>query len=111
MTRILGFTVALVLASSVPAFCADAKVDKGKELFTAQKCTLCHSVAGKGNPKGKLDGVGAKLSAAEIKQWITDPVTMAAKTKAERKPPMKPKPLPADDVDALVAYLSTLKEK
>ena len=50
--------------------------------------------------------------AAEIKEWLTDPVAMTAKTKAERKPAMKlTKPLPAEDVDALVAYLSTLKKK
>lgn len=111
MKRIIGFTFALVLAGSVPALCADAKVDRGKEVFTAQKCSLCHSIAGKGNAKGKLDGVGAKLTPAEIKQWIVDPVAMTAKTKAERKPPMKAKAIPPEDVEALVAYLSTLKEK
>ena len=97
----------------VPAagFAEDAKVEKGMQVFAAQKCSLCHSIAGKGNAKGSLDGVGSKLSAAEIKQWLTDPVSMAAKTKAERKPPMKAKPMPADDIDALVAYLGTLKKK
>ena len=46
-----------------------------------------------------------------IRQWITNPKEMTAKTKAERKPPMKAYPnLPAADVDALVAYLQTLKK-
>jgi mono/diheme cytochrome c family protein len=111
MTRIPACALALVFASGVSTLCADAKVDKGKELFTAQKCSVCHSIAGKGNPKGKLDSVGSTLSAEEIRLWITDPTAMAAKAKAERKPPMKPKAMPAEDVDALVAYLSTLKEK
>ena len=36
---------------------------------------------------------------------------MAAKTKAERKPPMKAYPnLAKDDLDALVAYLASLKK-
>jgi cytochrome c553 len=38
---------------------------------------------------------------------------MAAKAKATRKPPMTAKyaALPKDDIDALVAYLSSLKKK
>lgn len=113
MKRIVFTTVAAIAfaAFGSTAFAQDAKVDKGKALFTAQKCTLCHSIEGKGNKKGALDGVGSKLSAAEIKEWIVDPKGMTAKTKAERKPPMKANPkLSAADVDALVAYLSTLKK-
>jgi len=101
---------AAVLALAGPAFGQGAKVEKGKELFTAQKCTNCHSIAGKGNKKGSLDDVGSKLTAAQIKQWITDPEGMAAKENATRKPPMKKKALSNDEVDSLVAYLSTLKK-
>ena len=111
MGRMLSLTTAVVLAWTASTFCADAQTDKGMKVFAAQKCSVCHSIAGKGNAKGKLDGVGAKLTTAEIKQWILDPVTMAKTAKAERKPPMKSKPMAAGDVDALVAYLSTLKEK
>jgi hypothetical protein len=35
---------------------------------------------------------------------------MTAKSKATRKPEMKAYTLPKDDVDALVAYLSSLKK-
>jgi len=35
---------------------------------------------------------------------------MTARTKAARKPEMKAYSLPKDDVDALVAYLTTLKK-
>jgi|SRR5215203_907265 len=111
MKLIVGLTVAFMSASSVSTYCSDDKVEKGMQVFAAQKCSVCHSIGGKGNAKGKLDSIGSKLSAAEIKQWIVDPVTMTANAKAERKPPMKAKPMSADDVDALVAYLSTLKEK
>lgn len=111
MTRIVGMTIVAVLGWTAPALCADEKVEKGMKVFAAQKCSVCHSIAGKGNAKGKLDGVGAKLTPAEIKQWILDPVTMAQKAKAQRKPPMKAKPMSSEDVDALVAYLSTLKAK
>ena len=109
---VLAVSVAAFLIMAGPAAAQDAKVDKGKKVYTDQKCSICHSIEGKGNAKGALDGIGSKLSAAEIKQWIVDPKTMAAKAKAERKPPMKSySNLPADDVDALVAYLQTLKKK
>ena len=82
---------------------------KGKDVYTAQKCNVCHAIAGAGNKKGALDGVGAKLSAADMRSWITDAPTMAAKAKAERKPVMKAYMLAKDDLDALIAYLQTLK--
>jgi mono/diheme cytochrome c family protein len=87
-----------------------ADVTKGEKLFVDQKCTLCHSVGDKGNKKGPLDGVASKLKAEEIREWITDAKGMTAKTKATRKPEMKAYTLPKEDVDALVAYLTTLKK-
>jgi mono/diheme cytochrome c family protein len=86
-----------------------AKVDQGAALFTSQKCIMCHSAAGKGNPKGSLDGVAAKHKSDEIKQWLTDPEAMRDKTHATRTPAMKNPKLTADQVDALVAYISSLK--
>lgn len=105
---VLGLAAAATLLSAGLAAAQDTA--KGAEVYAAQKCSLCHSIAGKGNPKGSLDGVGKKLSAADIKAWITDPATQTAKAKAERKPAMKAYPnLPAADLDALVAYLGSLK--
>jgi hypothetical protein len=71
---------------------------------------MCHSIAGKGNPKGSLDAVGSKHTADEIRQWIVDAKGMTAKSGATRKPAMRHYELPKDDVDALVAYLSSLKK-
>ena len=88
-----------------------AQIEQGKTVYAAQKCSICHSVAGTGNKKGALDGVGSRLTAAEIRQWITMAPEMAAKTKAERKPLMKAYPnIAKDDLDALVAYLHSLKK-
>jgi mono/diheme cytochrome c family protein len=98
----LGLVAASQAAAADPA--------RGEAVYAEQKCSVCHSVAGKGNPRGSLDGVGAKLSADDIRQWIVSPQEMAAKTRAERKPPMRSYPnLPAGDLDALVAYLQSLK--
>jgi mono/diheme cytochrome c family protein len=90
----------------------DQAAEKGMQVFTVQKCNVCHSIAGKGKKNGPLDDVGSRLTPAEIKQWILDPVAMAAKRepKSTRKPPMKKKALPADDVEALVVLLSGLKK-
>ena len=88
-----------------------AQVKKGQEVYTAQKCQMCHAIAGKGGKANPLDGVGAKLSAADTKQWITHPVDAAKKAKSTKKPPMPKKygSLPAADLDALVAYMQSLK--
>ncbi len=115
-TRTLMSVAALTFVAGMAAPVAaagqdEAQVKRGQEVYTAQKCSLCHQIAGKGNKVSPLDGVGAKLSADEIKQWITDPVAMAAKAKSTKKPPMQNKygKLPAADIDALVAYMQSLK--
>ena len=107
--------ITAVCAGAIGLFAASASAQdaaKGAAVFTAQKCSTCHSVAGKGNAKGALDDVGSKLSAADIRAWITDPVGMTAKSKAARKPAMTAKygSLSKDDLDNLVAYLSSLKK-
>jgi mono/diheme cytochrome c family protein len=105
---IAGLAVCLGLA--VTAAAQDAKVARGESVFADQKCALCHSIGDKGNKKGPLDGVASKLKPEEIREWIVDAKGMIAKTKAPRKPEMKAYTLPKDDVDALVAYLMTLKK-
>lgn len=105
--------VAVILAAPLGlAAVASAQEDKGMAVFVAQKCTQCHSIAGRGNKKGALDDVGSKLSATQIRRWIVDPVAMAAETQPTptRKPAMKLKAMPAGDVDALVTMLAALKK-
>ncbi len=102
---LIAVLVALTGVASAQSATAGAKV------FADQKCSLCHSIAGKGNPKGSLDSVGSTLSGEDIRKWITEAPEMAAKAKAERKPAMKPfASLSKGDLDALVAYLQTLKK-
>jgi mono/diheme cytochrome c family protein len=108
--QILGAALVVTLLAIPAVGSAQGQASKGQQVFATQKCTICHSIAGEGNKKGPLDGVGVKLSADEIRQWITNAPDMAAKAKAERKPPMKPFTLPKDELDDLVAYLQTLKK-
>lgn len=102
--------IAMVAGLATHASAQDAA--KGAKVYADQKCATCHSIAGKGNAKGALDDVGSKLSAAEIREWIVDPAAATAKAKATRKPAMPAKyaSLPKADVDALVAYLASLKK-
>jgi mono/diheme cytochrome c family protein len=105
-------SLALVLViTPVMASAQSAAIERGQNVYVAQKCNVCHSIAGVGNKRGALDEVGTKLSADEIRQWIVDAPAMAAKTKADRKPPMKAyATLPKEDLDALVAYMQSLKK-
>ena len=105
---IMAITICAGVATAAAA--QDAKVAKGEKLYIDQKCSLCHSIADKGNKKGPLDGVASKMKVDEIREWIVDAPGMTAKAKATRKPLMKAYALPKEDVDALVAYLVTLKK-
>jgi mono/diheme cytochrome c family protein len=110
---LLVLSLAGMLVVAGPAFAQNrAAVEKGMKVFADQKCSACHSVGGKGNAKGPLEDGVAKLSADEIRQWLVNPQEMREKTSADRKPAMKSfATLPKDDLDALVAYLVSLKKK
>jgi cytochrome c2 len=99
------------LMMSLPSAQDAKQIERAQKVYVEKKCANCHSIAGKGNKKGPLDEVGTKLSAAEIKEWLANPVEMTKKTKATRKPVMKEASLAAEDLDAMVAYMLTLKKK
>lgn len=101
---------AVLLFAGVASAQHEEVIERGKKVYAAQKCQICHSIEGKGNKNGPLDDVGNKLSAADIRAWIVTPAEMGKKHTATRKPPMKSfASLPAADIEALVAYLQTLK--
>ncbi len=111
MRHLVGLVLVVGFLPSAAAAQSAAQIEQGQKVYLAQKCGVCHAVAGKGNAKGVLDTVGSKLSAEETRQWIVDAPGMTAKTKAERKPVMKSYPsLSKQDVDALVAYMQSLKK-
>lgn len=110
MYRFCSITL-MVLGCSLllPVRPAHAQDDAGMKVYAAQKCSMCHSIAGVGNKKLPLDKVGAKLSADQIREWIVAPVEAAKKAKSTAKPVMKAYPsLPKADLDALVAYMKSL---
>lgn len=87
-----------------------ALVARGREVYLAANCAACHAIAGEGNPRIPLDGVGGSLSGDEIRHYtVADPAVaedLAPRIAATKKEFAK---LPAEDLDALVAYLSSLK--
>jgi mono/diheme cytochrome c family protein len=105
VVSIFSLTVSLPLAQ-------DAKqMERAQKVYVEKKCANCHSIAGKGNKKGPLDEVGSKLSEAEIREWMVNPVEMTKKTKSPRKPAMKASTYTPEDLDAIVAYMMSLKKK
>ena len=108
-----ALTAAFVVGTPRLARSQDAEqIKKGQQVYDAQKCRVCHSVAGKGGKANPLDGVGSKLSADDIRQWIVEPIDMAKKANSTKKPPMPKKydKLPPAELDALVAYMQSLKK-
>jgi len=110
MKRVIA-TVAVIGWCSAGLLAQDAKkIAAGKALYEKQSCQKCHQIDGKGSKISPLDGVGSKLSAEQIKQWLVDPDTMTAKLPKKPAVKMKKVELPEADIDALVAYMLSLKK-
>jgi mono/diheme cytochrome c family protein len=104
--------VLIVFATAPAAFAQGKNLERGVKVYAEQKCSMCHSIDGKGNAKGPLDNVGAKLSEEEIRQWMIAPRVMAEKTKSTRKPLMPEyTKLSKEDLDAVISYMASLKKK
>ena len=89
---------------SAAVVAADPAVRKGKELFGAQGCDSCHGDAGIGTDAGpKLTGMAAKADAAAIAKMLRTP------TPKMDAGGMQPVDAPDADLNALVAYLRSLK--
>lgn len=104
---------ATAVAAEPPPVAADAdvaRIERGRAVYADAGCAGCHAIDGQGNPRNPLDGVGSSLSPEEIRHYTTaDPAVaddLAPRVVAAKKEFAK---LPAEDLDALVAYLSSLK--
>ncbi|HKW01746.1 MAG TPA: cytochrome c [Vicinamibacterales bacterium] len=116
MRKVLFTIVGVAIATSVVAAQTPdpAKVAAGQKAFDAQKCATCHAVKGQGGKLASaLDGVGAKVPAADIKKWLTNPAEMEAQLKTKPKMLMstylKSHKLTDADIDALTNYMLSLK--
>ncbi len=114
MKRLVMAIVGVMWLAGASAFAQDAKLaDQGKKLYDKKECIKCHMIAGKGNKIGPLDGVATKLSEADIRKWFTATTDMEAALDHKPKVKMSSKKfnLTPAEVDALTAYMLTLKKK
>ena len=59
-----------VPAAGPAAAPADAEAEAAaRRAFAAMNCTMCHSLAGEGNPASRLDDVGSRLDREAIRAW------------------------------------------
>jgi mono/diheme cytochrome c family protein len=82
---------------------AEAPAAPGRRVYDEQRCQACHSIAGVGNVRHPLDGVGSRLTRDEVTRWIVAPQTMQPDV-AKRA-----YDLPPAQLEALVDYLMSLK--
>jgi mono/diheme cytochrome c family protein len=105
MIRRLMILVAVAVGLAAAAMAADA--DKGKAVFDGAKpaCKSCHTDA-----KNPLAKAGAANSTEDLKAWVRTPKDMMAKRKKTgMMPAFGPDKISDADLDALVAYLATMK--
>jgi mono/diheme cytochrome c family protein len=93
---------ALASASCFPAFASSAK-QRGATVFVDNGCQHCHTIHGQGGTKGPdLSGVGRTLNKTQIRSQITQ---------GGRQMPPFADILKASEVDDLVAYLHSCRDK
>jgi mono/diheme cytochrome c family protein len=107
MRHIVAMLLILVCAfgGEARAQSDETRVARGAEVYREQKCQACHSIAGVGNRRYPLDGVGSTLTEEEIHKWIVAPRDM--------KPTVRKRAydkLPKGDLEMLVAYLKSLRK-
>lgn len=101
--------------AGAPAAAGDL-VALGKEQWNLQECYNCHKLFGEGGKKRgpELDNIGNLLKPEELRQKVLDPQSWMAegfeKEYEKKKMPDKYKELMEEkEVDALIAFLATLK--
>lgn len=95
----------------------DPMVKLGMKVYKEFECFNCHKIAGKGNKKRKgpeLDNIGNLVSAELLKKKLLDPFVFSTEgfDKEYQKPVMPdnyPKLMSEKEMDAVVAYMLTLK--
>jgi hypothetical protein len=100
----LSVAVVIVVGACTLRAADDELVQVGKRVYADQKCGLCHK------DMYPLTHVAVKLTSAQIREWVENPPEAAHKARSNASPAMPPyKNLAKWQVDALVAYLETMK--
>ena len=121
MRKVLAVLVGIAVCGLVVVNAQGGDVAKGKAAYDARGCKTCHKTTKDDAAGSKLatvlaDNVG-KLSAADIKGWLTTTAAMEAKLPKKPVMPMSAfikglKPaLSEADVTNLIAYVQSLAGK
>lgn len=101
------FLLAALLVGTLSA-AAEGQTDliaKGEKVYSEKKCSICHMVKGKGGKTASdLSMVGANRDAQWLKAFLKGPKAM--NPKAAKMLPFRGSD---EELEALVAYLGTLK--
>lgn len=101
---LIGSFAVVAGAGSVPQRAADPVA--GQKIYVAQKCNICHVIAGSGGKLGPdLSGIGLKRTAGWFEKYLPDPRAFNPKGK------MPAQSIKGQDLKDLSAYLATLKTK
>jgi mono/diheme cytochrome c family protein len=87
------------------------EIERGRAVYLREGCATCHSIEGAGNPRYPLDGAGSHWEPDELEAWITG-TGMAGEflSPAVVRRKQGYRSLPEAELQAMVAYLSSLKE-
>ena len=87
----------------------EEKIAAGRSVLEVQSCLGCHSIAGEGNPRFPLDGVGKRRTAEAIRHWIFASIELKDQLPAGTfQVKQAYRHLPTEDIDALVFYLQSI---
>ena len=96
--------VAVVPTTSEEQDTAGPLIARGKEVFAEEYCSTCHRIEGVGETRGPdLMNVGSRLQEEYLRAWLNDPESFKPETI------MPASMAQGEDMDALVAYLMSLK--
>ncbi len=102
---VLIFATLFLALSSVGAYLEPAQIAKGQQVYSEKQCGSCHSISGAGGTTGPdLSRVGLKREADWLLKFLKNPKTVNQRAK------MTPFEGSDQDLEALVAYLTTLQQ-
>jgi cytochrome c5 len=90
---------------------AEPRLAEGRAVYAAQGCARCHAIAGRGNPRFPLDGIGARQDRDGLRAWITAPPEMEDEMSSRAfSAKQHYQGLPEGELEALIDYLASLRE-